>query len=90
LIGPRPHALGSEAGGKLFWVAANNYWARHSIKPGITGLSQIRGYRGGEITEEEIELRVSSDLEYVNNWSILLDIKILIKTITVVVHPKAY
>src|SRR3546814_2543983 len=46
LVGPRPHALGSTAGNELFWRVDRQYWHRHALKPGITGLAQIRGFRG--------------------------------------------
>lgn len=46
IVGPRPHALGSQAGEKLFWQVDNRYWQRHSLRPGITGLAQVRGFRG--------------------------------------------
>ncbi|MNF59837.1 UDP-glucose:undecaprenyl-phosphate glucose-1-phosphate transferase [compost metagenome] len=54
--------------------------ARHRIKPGITGLAQISGYRGETETIDKMEKRVELDLAYINNWSLWLDIKILIKT----------
>ncbi len=90
LVGPRPHALGSRAEGMLFWEAVPGYWTRHAMKPGITGLAQIRGYRGATHAKQDIELRVASDFEYINTWSIWLDIKILAKTIWVIVHQDAY
>ena len=90
LVGPRPHALGSTAEGRLFWEAAQGYWLRHAVKPGMTGLAQVRGLRGPTRSQEELEQRVASDLEYINNWSFWLDIKILITTSAVLVHQKAY
>lgn len=77
LVGPRPHA-----------VAHNNYYsgkilaymARHRIKPGITGLAQINGCRGETDTIDKMQKRVEIDLKYINNWSLWLDIKILLKT----------
>ena len=90
LVGPRPHATGSKAGGEKFWNAANDYWNRHAAKPGITGLAQIRGYRGGDITKEDLELRISSDVEYLNSWTLFLDLRILLGTIKVLLHPNAY
>lgn len=89
-VGPRPHALGSTADGALFWKAVNGYWSRHAVKPGLTGLAQIRGFRGATLSVQDIERRVSADLEYVNNWSIWLDLKILIKTPFVMVHRNAF
>jgi polysaccharide biosynthesis protein PslA len=90
LVGPRPHALGSTAEGALFWQAVNGYWTRHAMKPGLTGLAQVRGFRGATHSLRDIEQRVSADLEYVNSWSIWLDLKILIKTPLVLVHRNAF
>lgn len=90
MVGPRPHALGSLAGDELFWHASNQYWLRHALKPGITGLAQIRGFRGATDKAEDLEKRVRCDLEYLANWSISLDLIILIKTFRVVVHKNAF
>ena len=90
LVGPRPHALGSLAGNDLFWQASKQYWLRHALKPGITGLAQIRGFRGATQKAEDLEQRVRCDLEYLTNWSISLDLIILLKTLRVVVHRNAY
>jgi polysaccharide biosynthesis protein PslA len=89
-VGPRPHALGSTADGHYFWQAVDGYWTRHAMKPGLTGLAQVRGYRGATNSRRDIETRVSSDLEYVNSWSIWLDITILIRTPFVMMHRNAY
>jgi polysaccharide biosynthesis protein PslA len=90
MVGPRPHALGSTAGDELFWHASQQYWLRHALKPGITGLAQIRGYRGTTERVEDLDLRVRCDLEYLSNWSLWSDIMILLKTLPVVVHKNAY
>lgn len=90
LVGPRPHALGSLAGNDLFWQASKQYWLRHALKPGITGLAQIRGFRGATHEVADLEQRVRCDLEYLTNWSIGLDIMILVKTFRVVAHKNAY
>ena len=90
LVGPRPHALGSLAGDDLFWQASDQYWLRHALKPGITGLAQIRGFRGATQKVDDLQQRVRCDLEYLTNWSIGLDITILLKTLRVVVHKNAY
>ena len=90
LVGPRPHALGSTAEGALFWQAVNGYWTRHAMKPGLTGLAQVRGFRGATHSLQDIERRVAADLEYVNTWSIWLDLKILIKTPLVMMHRNAF
>lgn len=90
VVGPRPHALGSMAGEALFWHASRQYWLRHALKPGITGLAQIRGYRGATEKVEDLQERVRCDLEYLANWSLWTDIMILLKTARVVVHKNAY
>lgn len=90
MVGPRPHALGSLAGESLFWEASEYYWMRHALKPGLTGLAQIRGYRGATETEEDLEQRVRCDLEYLADWSLLTDMMIILKTARVVVHENAF
>lgn len=83
LVGPRPHIQEARAAGILYFKAVPNYPARHRVKPGITGHAQISGWRGPTETIEQIENRVAHDLYYVENWSLLGDIKILFKTIFV-------
>lgn len=90
MVGPRPHALGSTAGDELFWHASQQYWLRHALKPGITGLAQIRGYRGATVHVEDLARRVRCDLEYLSNWSLWNDIMIMLKTMRVVIHKNAY
>lgn len=90
LVGPRPHALGSMAGMELFWDVDQTYWHRHALKPGITGLAQVRGFRGATLRRDDLILRLKSDLEYFEQWSIWRDIGILLSTFRVIVHPNAY
>ena len=90
IVGPRPHALGSRAAEKLFWEVDGRYWHRHAVKPGLTGLAQIRGYRGATVREDDLKNRLQADLEYLENWSIWRDIKIIFLTIRVILHPNAY
>lgn len=90
LVGPRPHALGSTADSKLFWEIDRNYWLRHASMPGLTGLAQVRGFRGATLEQEDLENRLAADLEYVQNWSIWLDIGIIFRTFGVVVHRNAF
>lgn len=90
LVGPRPHALGSLAGTQLFWQVDPRYWLRHAIKPGITGLAQVRGYRGATDHEDDLTNRLRCDLEYVANWTIFTDLSILVRTALVLVHRNAY
>jgi lipopolysaccharide/colanic/teichoic acid biosynthesis glycosyltransferase len=90
LVGPRPHATGSLAGDKLFWEVDPRYWERHALKPGLTGLAQIRGYRGATDREEDLSLRLTADLEYLRGWSLWRDLWIIIATFKVLVHEKAF
>lgn len=90
LVGPRPHALGSTAGNELFWRVDRQYWHRHALKPGITGLAQIRGFRGATESRRDILNRLEADLEYLQGWSLLRDIGILARTAQVLVHRNAY
>lgn len=90
IVGPRPHALGSLAGDKLFWEVTQRYWLRHMLKPGITGLAQIRGFRGATHAQSDLENRLQSDLEYIEGWRLWRDITIIINTLRVMVHPQAY
>lgn len=90
LVGPRPHALGSTAGNELFWRVDRQYWHRHALKPGITGLAQIRGFRGATNTKRDIVNRLEADLEYQQGWSLLRDVSILARTAQVLVHRNAY
>lgn len=90
LVGPRPHALGSVAGTQLFWQVDQRYWLRHAVKPGITGLAQVRGHRGATDHEDDLINRLRSDLEYLASWTIYRDVHILLRTMFVLVHKNAY
>jgi Undecaprenyl-phosphate glucose phosphotransferase len=80
LVGPRPHAVQGKLQSRLFDEAVDGYFARHRVKPGITGWAQINGWRGEVDSEEKIQRRVEFDLYYIENWSILFDLFILFKT----------
>ena len=80
LVGPRPHAVQGKLQSRLFDEAVDGYFARHRVKPGITGWAQINGWRGEIDNEEKIQKRVEFDLYYIENWSVLFDIYILLKT----------
>lgn len=80
LVGPRPHAVSAKAQDRLYNEVVTRYYARHKVKPGITGWAQIRGWRGETDTEEKIEQRVSHDLYYIDNWSVFFDLYILVMT----------
>ena len=90
IVGPRPHALGSRANSKLFWEVDAQYWHRHCLKPGLTGLAQVRGHRGATEREKDLTDRLESDLEYISDWSLLRDLQIVIRTFRVLRHEKAY
>jgi polysaccharide biosynthesis protein PslA len=90
IVGPRPHALGSQAGDKLFWEVDARYWTRHALKPGLTGLAQIRGLRGATDHEIDLSQRLNADLEYLDGWSLWRDLGIVIGTLKVLVHDRAY
>ncbi|WP_338406961.1 exopolysaccharide biosynthesis polyprenyl glycosylphosphotransferase [uncultured Flavobacterium sp.] len=78
VVGPRPHPTSHN---DKYALMTNNFMARHFVKPGITGLAQTKGYRGEVETEEDIVNRVKYDVFYLENWSILLDIKIIVNTL---------
>jgi Undecaprenyl-phosphate glucose phosphotransferase len=80
LIGPRPHAAHAKAVNKLYDEVVDGYFARHRVKPGITGWAQINGWRGETDTEDKIQKRVECDLYYIENWSVFLDAYILLMT----------
>lgn len=80
LVGPRPHATKAKAGEDLYEHVVDGYFARHKVKPGITGWAQINGWRGETDTAEKIERRVEHDLYYIENWSLAFDIYILART----------
>lgn len=85
IVGPRPHAVShNEEYRKLI----HGYMLRHKVKPGITGWAQVNGWRGETDTVEKMEMRVKYDLEYFNNWSLWLDLKIIAMTVISVVREK--
>jgi len=87
LVGPRPHAAEHN---DLFKSRIPRYMLRHKVKPGLTGWAQVNGFRGQTESEEKMELRIEHDLWYIQNWSLWLDLKILLLTPLVMVHPNAY
>ena len=80
LVGPRPHAVHAKAEDRLYDEVVDGYFARHKVKPGITGWAQINGWRGETDTAEKIQRRVEHDLAYIENWSVLFDLYILMLT----------
>jgi len=90
IVGPRPHAPAARAADSLYWEVDRRYWARHCIKPGMTGLAQVRGHRGPTDKHEDLVNRLQSDLEYVTNWSIWRDLRIIAATLRVLAHDNAF
>jgi putative colanic acid biosynthesis UDP-glucose lipid carrier transferase len=78
VVGPRPHLWSQN---KLYGNRIKKYMVRHYVKPGITGLAQVRGYRGEIETDEDMVNRIKFDVFYIENWSILLDLKIILQTV---------
>jgi Undecaprenyl-phosphate glucose phosphotransferase len=88
IVGPRPHAVQHN---REYGAIISEYYARHNVKPGITGWAQVNGLRGETDTVEKMHRRVEYDLHYIEHWSLLLDLKIILKTVFVVwFHHNAY
>ena len=88
IVGPRPHAL---AHNEEYMNLVDSYMKRHKVKPGITGLAQVNGFRGETDTLDKMQKRVEMDLQYINSWSVLLDLKIIFLTIFKgFINPNAY
>ena len=80
IVGPRPHAVTHN---EFYRSAIHGYMLRHKVKPGITGLAQVKGYRGETDTLEKMEGRIKYDLEYIRSWSLWLDVKLIVMTVFV-------
>ena len=85
LVGPRPHAVNHN---EIYSKKILGYFARHRVKPGITGWAQVNGLRGETDVLEKMEARVEHDIYYAENWSLMLDFKILVMTVYVVLFSK--
>ncbi|MDD5277465.1 MAG: undecaprenyl-phosphate glucose phosphotransferase [Methylovulum sp.] len=85
IVGPRPHAVSHN---ELYRSLIKGYMVRHKVKPGITGWAQVKGFRGETDTVEKMQARIDCDIDYLRNWSLLLDLLIIFKTIGVVVRDK--
>jgi len=86
IVGPRPHAV---AHNELYRKLIKGYMIRHKVKPGITGWAQVNGYRGETETLEKMQGRIDHDLDYLRNWSLVLDLQIILKTILIVFKDKS-
>jgi len=78
IVGPRPHMISQD---EHYTKIINKYTLRHYVKPGITGLAQVKGYRGEINSDKDMEMRIITDIYYVKNWSFFMDIVIIIKTV---------
>ncbi|MEM1409311.1 MAG: undecaprenyl-phosphate glucose phosphotransferase, partial [Pseudomonadota bacterium] len=85
LVGPRPHALKHD---EYYSALIKDYAARHRVKPGMTGWAQVNGYRGETNEPEKMEARLRYDLDYIENWSIWFDLRILVLTVRAVLRPE--
>lgn len=90
IVGPRPHAEQTKVENALLWEIDDAYWKRHAVKPGITGLAQVRGHRGSLFKAQQLKDRLRADLEYLENWSLTDDIKIILRTTNVLAHRNAF
>jgi polysaccharide biosynthesis protein PslA len=87
LVGPRPHAPRAKADQRIYAEVMPDYMLRYRVKPGMTGWAQINGWRGNTDTEEKLRKRVQYDFDYIANWSLLKDLKILALTVPSTLFP---
>jgi polysaccharide biosynthesis protein PslA len=88
LVGPRPHALEMKVGELYYQDAVRGYAGRHRVRPGLTGLAQVRGLRGEIRTVDRAKRRVELDKQYIDQWSLWLDVQILVATVRAVLFDK--
>lgn len=88
LVGPRPHALEMKVGDRYYQDAVRGYAGRHRVRPGITGLAQVRGLRGEIRTVDRAKRRVELDKQYIDGWSLWLDLRILLATVRAVLFDR--
>jgi putative colanic acid biosynthesis UDP-glucose lipid carrier transferase len=86
VVGPRPHAV---AHNELYRKVIKGYMVRHKVKPGITGLAQVNGYRGETDTVDKMQKRIEYDLEYLRKWSLRLDMEIILRTVGLVIRDRS-
>jgi putative colanic acid biosynthesis UDP-glucose lipid carrier transferase len=84
-VGPRPHAA---AHNEQYRKLINGYMIRHKVRPGITGWAQVHGLRGETDTLDKMRRRIEFDIDYLNNWSLWLDLKILMRSVPLVIRDK--
>jgi putative colanic acid biosysnthesis UDP-glucose lipid carrier transferase len=84
-VGPRPHAV---AHNEQYRKLISGYMIRHKVRPGITGWAQVNGLRGETDTVEKMRQRIEYDIDYLNNWSLWLDFKILLRTVPLIFRDK--
>ena len=87
LVSPRPHALEHD---KIYRELITGYTQRHVFKPGMTGLAQVSGFRGETQDISAMEARIEADLEYQQDWSLIVDIEILLRTVFTLASSEAY
>ena len=88
VVGPRAHATAMRVDNELYEKAIDCYSARHRVRPGMTGLAQVRGYRGEITSREAAQKRIDYDLYYITHWSLMLDFKIIVKSVGVVLYSR--
>ncbi|HEX5757529.1 MAG TPA: sugar transferase [Arenimonas sp.] len=87
LVGPRPHAVNMRTAGLLGTEIIDSYPHRHRVRPGITGWAQVNGARGATDTTGQLHRRVELDLYYIEHWSLAMDVKVLLRTVSAVLRP---
>lgn len=87
IVGPRPHALAHD---EEYKAKIGDYALRHHVKPGLTGAAQVAGLRGETRTLSAMEDRIQKDLWYIDNWSVMLDMKIMLQTFVELLRREAY
>lgn len=90
IVGPRPHPIECKVADEYFWSIEDHYFDRHGIKPGMTGLAQVRGFRGATWQRSDLTNRLKADLEYVDGWHLGRDLWIMGRTLGVMIHPNAF
>ena len=90
IVGPRPHPIECKVADEYFWSIEDRYFDRHGIRPGMTGLAQVRGFRGATWQRSDLTNRLKADLEYVDGWHIGRDLWIIGRTLRVMIHPNAF